>query len=195
MAIARSPVFKRCGYLGINPLVLGYTHKPSIRNKKIKRFKTTEYGLQLKEKQKVRFIYGVLERQFKTIYLRAERMPGVTGENLLRLMELRFDNIIFRMGVASTRRQARQMITHGFFIVNHNRMDIPSYTMQVGDVISIKDHHHKEISMNRMQLNRKMPHWLDFDALKMEGIVVGLPHRSDLDFEVQESAIVELYSR
>ena len=195
MAIARSPVFKRCGYLGINPLVLGYTHKPSICNRKIKRFKTTEYGLQLKEKQKVRFIYGVLEKQFRLIYLRAERMPGITGENLLRLMELRFDNIVFRLGFASTRRQARQMITHGFFQVNRERMDIPSHTLQIGDVISIKEHHRKEISTKRMQLNRLLPSWLGFDEMIIEGIVNGLPRRSEIDFEVKESSIVELYSR
>jgi len=195
MAIARSPVFKRCGYLGINPLVLGYTHKPSIRNRKIKRSKTTEYGLQLKEKQKVRFIYGVLEKQFRLIYLRAERMPGITGENLLRLMELRFDNIVFRLGFASTRRQARQMITHGFFQVNRERMDIPSHTLQIGDVISIKEHHRKEISTKRMQLNRLLPSWLGFDEMIIEGIVNGLPRRSEIDFEVKESSIVELYSR
>ena len=195
MAIARSPVFKRCGYLGINPLVLGYTHKPSIRNRKIKRFKTTEYGLQLKEKQKVRFVYGILEKQFRLIYLRAEKMPGITGENLLRLVELRFDNIIFRLGIASTRRQARQMISHGFFQVNQERMDIPSYTMQMGDVISIREPHRKDINLKRMQLNRQVPSWLSYDETKVEGVVHGLPRRSDIDFEVKQSSIVELYSR
>jgi len=195
MAIARSPVFKRCGYLGINPLVLGYTHKPSICNRKIKRFKTTEYGLQLKEKQKVRFVYGVLEKQFRMIYLRAEKMPGITGENLLMLMELRFDNIVFRLGLASTRRHGRQMISHGFFLVNRKRMDIPSYTMQIGDVISINEKHCKEIKMKRLQLNRQVPSWLTFDDAKLEGFVHGLPHRNDIDFEITESSIVELYSR
>ena len=196
MAISRTPVFKRCSYLGLNPIVLGYTHKPSIRRqKKNSRKKVSEYGLQLKEKQKVRFVYGVLERQFRLIYRRAESMPGRTGENLLMLLESRFDNAVYRLGFAQTRRQARQMVNHGHLRLNGRRVDIPSVTLKVGDEITLGDHARQAANLGRFARNRAIPSWLSFDEEKMIAKIISSPTRKDIDFEVTESAIVELYSK
>ncbi len=195
MAISQTPVYKRCNYLGINPLVLGYTGKPSIRNQKPSRRKQSEYALQLKEKQKVRFVYGVLEKQFRLIYNRAEKMAGVTGENLLQLLERRFDNIVFRLGFAKTRSQARQMINHGHFILNGRKVDIPSVTLKVGDVIEIKERASQNVKNLKFSQNRSIPTWLNFNEDNFSAKVVALPQRSDIDFDVTESAIVELYSK
>lgn len=194
MAISRTPVFKRCDYLGLDPSVLGYTHKPSIRREKpTRRRKKSDYARQLIEKQKLRFIYGVLEKQFKLIYARAEKGRGVTGENLLRLLELRFDNIVYRLAYSATRRESRQKINHGHLRVNGKRMDIPSFTLKVGDVISVKDK--EAFKMRKEELNRRIPSWLQFNEETFEATVIGLPQRSDIDYEVTESAVVELYSK
>ena len=187
MAIARNPVFKRCRYLGLDPSVLGYTHKPSVRQQSRSRRKSSEYALQLKEKQKVRFVYGVLERQFRKTYARAERMSGMTGENLLRLMELRLDNVVYRLGWAVTRRQARQMVNHGHIRVNGKRVDIPSYEVSVRDVLTV--------TQSTGDVQRLSPPWLSVQPHSAEATVVGLPTRSDIDFIVSERAIVELYSK
>ncbi|MFA5570955.1 MAG: 30S ribosomal protein S4 [Sphaerochaetaceae bacterium] len=195
MAVSRAPVFKRCDYLGINPLVLGYTHKPSIRRKKPSRRKVSEYGLQLKEKQKVKFVYGVLEKQFKLTYNRAEKMAGQTGVNLLVLLESRFDNVVFRLGLATTRKEARQMVNHGHLLLNGIKVDIPSVTLRVGDVISVKDRYKKATQAKRFSQNRSLPPWLQFDEDSWTAKVVGSPTREGIDFDVTESKIVELYSK
>lgn len=196
MAISRAPVLKRCNYLGINPLVLGYTHKPSIRRQAPKRRrKQSEYARQLIEKQKLRFIYGVLEKQFKLIYGRAEKASGNTGENLIRLLELRFDNIVFRLGLASTRKESRQKINHGHLVLNGRRVDIPSVTLKVGDVITVNDKLRQAFVLRKLSQNRAIPSWLQFDEEKFEAKVVSLPLRSDIDYDVTESAVVELYSK
>jgi small subunit ribosomal protein S4 len=187
MAIARNPVFKRCRYLGLNPSVLGYTHKPSVRQQVRSRRKSSEYALQLKEKQKVRFVYGVLERQFQRAYARAERKSGMTGENLLRIMEQRLDNVVYRLGWAATRRQARQMVNHGHIWVNGKRVDIPSYEVSLQDVITA--------TKKTQGVHRLIPAWLSLQKETSEATVVGFPTRSDIDFTVSERAIVELYSK
>lgn len=195
MAIARTPVFKRCNYLGIDPIVLGYTHKPSIRRKKPSRRKISEYGLQLKEKQKVKFVYGVLEKQFKLTYQRAEKMSGMTGENLLGLLEQRFDNVVYRLGFAATRAQARQMVNHGHVQINGKRVDIPSIQVRVGDLISIRPSLSQQVKMRKLAANRAVPSWISFDEETFTAKVVSTPRRSDIDFDVTERAIVELYSK
>ncbi len=196
MAISRTPVLKRCNYLGIDPLVLGYTHKPSIRRQTTKRRrKQSEYARQLIEKQKLRFIYGVLEKQFKLIYGRAERKSGNTGENLIVLLEQRFDNIVYRLGLAATRKESRQRINHGHLRLNGRRVDIPSVTVKVGDVITVDDKARQALTLRKLSQNRSIPSWLQFDEVKFEATVVALPSRNDIDYEVTESAVVELYSK
>lgn len=195
MAVSRAPVLKRCDYLGINPLVLGYTHKPSIRRGKPSRRKVSEYGLQLKEKQKVKFVYGVLERQFRLTYNRAEKMSGKTGENLLVLLESRFDNVVFRLGLATTRKEARQMIGHGHVRLNGKKVDIPSVTLRIGDEISLKESIKRTTQLRRMAQNRGLLSWLSFDEENFVGKVVNNPQRQELDFDVHEAKIVELYSK
>ncbi len=177
-------------------MVLGYTHKPSIRRQKAqRRRKKSEYARQLIEKQKLRFIYGVLERQFKLIYGRAERADGNTGENLLRLLELRFDNTVYRLGLSATRKESRQRINHGHLKLNGRRVDIPSVTLRVGDVISVDDKAKQALTLRKLSQNRKIPSWLEFNEQTLEATVVSLPLRSDIDFEVTESAVIELYSK
>lgn len=195
MAIARTPVFKRCNYLGIDPIILGYTHKPSIRRKQIRRKKISEYGLQLKEKQKVKFVYGVLERQFKLTYQRAEKMNGMTGENLLQLLEQRFDNIVYRLGFAATRAQSRQLVNHGHLQINGKRVDIPSIRLKVGDEITIKPSIAQQVKIRKLSINRAIPSWLSFDEETFVAKILAEPRRSDIDFDVTERAIVELYSK
>ncbi len=196
MAISRTPVFKRCNYLGIDPLVLGYSHKPSIRKAKtIRRRKQSVYARQLIEKQKLRFIYGVLEKQFRPIYARAEKIDGITGENLLTLLELRFDNAIFRLGLSTTRREGRQLINHGHLMLNGKRVRIPSVTLRVGDVISVQEKSIQAFRLRKLVQNRKIPGWLTFDEEKLEAKVVTLPVKSDIDYDITESAVVELYSK
>ncbi len=196
MAISRTPVLKRCNYLGIDPLVLGYSHKPSIRRQTTKRRrKQSEYARQLIEKQKLRFIYGVLEKQFKLIYARAEKKSGNTGENLIVLLEQRFDNIVYRLGLAATRRESRQRINHGHLRLNGRRVDIPSVTVKVGDVITVDDKARQALTLRKLSQNRRLPSWLQFDEAKFEATVVALPIRSEIDYDVTESAVVELYSK
>ncbi len=195
MAIYRAPVLKRCQYLDLNPVVLGYSNKGSNRRQKVRRSKQSEYGRQLIEKQKVRFIYGVLEKQFKLIYLRAEKMTGITGENLLQLLERRFDNTIFRLGLATTRTQARQWINHGHFTLNGRRVNIPSVTLNVGDKIGVKEGSKWVVRQAKMANQRQIAKWLTLDEDKLEANVVALPTRQDIDYAVAESAIVEFYSK
>ena len=197
MAIDRVPSLKRCRALGLEAAVVGLA-KSSKRQPKRSGRKVSEYGMQLKEKQKAKFIYGVLEKQFRAYYDKAKTMPGVTGENLLGLLERRVDNVVFRLGLASTRRQARQLVAHGHITVNGKRLDIPSALVKVGDVIGIKEKSRgtalfKEIAESKNALS--VPAWLTADIENLTGSVTRFPNRDEIDIPVDEQAIVELYSR
>jgi len=197
MARNMQPVLKRCRTLGIDPSVMGIDKK-SKRNPKPTRRKQSEYGLQLTEKQKVKFIYGMLEKQFRKYYELAVKMPGITGENLLQILESRLDNVIFRLGLANTRRESRQMVSHGHILVNGKRLDIPSYRVKVGDVITLKEStKSSERIKDIVEANstRTVPKWLDMDKNTLTGKVIALAARDDIDFEVAEHLIVELYSK
>lgn len=193
MARDMSPILKRCRALGIEPQVMGI-NKKSNRNPQRSRRKESEYGRQLKEKQKVKFIYGVLEKPFRTLYDRASRMSGITGENLLRLLEMRMDNVIYRLRLADTRAQARQYVSHSHFLVNGKRVNVPSADLRVGDVITLKERSKKLAPFTDVE-EATVPEWLSMNWDTLEAKVVGLPQRSDIDFEVEETLIVELYSR
>ena len=162
------------------------------------RRKVSEYGLQLKEKQKLRFIYGVLEKQFEHIYERAQKMEGQAGENLITLLEERLDNVVFRMGLALTRREARQLVSHGHFLVNGKRVDIPSYTIKVGDVVALSEKSKKSEKFKQiveLTADRLVPAWLEANRNELSAKVLRAPVKEDLDYEVEEHLIVELYSR
>ena len=197
MARNMQPVLKRCRTLGISPSVMGID-KTSNKNPNPMRKKQSEYGRQLTEKQKVKFIYGMLEKQFRHLYEIASKMPGVAGENLLQLLESRLDNVVFRLGLANTRRESRQIVNHGHVLVNGKRLDIPSYRVKVGDVITLKE---KTVGSDRMKAiieansSRVVPKWLDMDKNTVTGKVIALAQRDDIDFEVEEHLIVELYSK
>ena len=197
MAIDRTPVLKRCRQLGIDPVVLGYTTKESKREPKRRR-KESEYGMQLREKQKVKFIYGVLEKQFRGYYKHALRQEGVTGENLMRILESRLDNVVFRLGFARTRKEARQTVTHGHITVNGKRVDIPSYRVRPGDLVAVAPKA-KELLVIKSALvsNERVtvPAWLEVDIEKLQGSVLSLPTRDQIDLEINEQLIVELYSK
>ena len=198
MAKNSQPIAKRCRALGISPAVMGYSKKTSNRNPGGKmRRKQSEYGVQLTEKQKVKFIYGILEKQFHMYYEKAEKMEGKTGENLLSLVERRLDNVIFRLGLAATRREARQLVNHAHFTVNGKKVNIPSYIVKVGDVIEVSD---KSKDANRFKAIAEadvvtlIPKWLE-KTDKLAGKVIALPQRDDIDYPVEEHLIVELYSK
>ena len=198
MAINRTPVLKRCRQLGIDPVVLGYSSKKeSIRQPKRRR-KESEYGMQLREKQKAKFIYGVLEKQFRGYFNKAKRQPGITGENLMRSLESRLDNVVFRLGFARTRKEARQTVSHGHITVNGKRVDIPSYRVRPGDVVAVADKA-KEMLVIKSALvsNERMqvPAWLEVDIEKLQGNVLSLPNRDQIDLDINEQLIVELYSK
>lgn len=197
MARNRQPILKRCKALGIEPAVMGYS-KQTIRNPKPNRRKVSEYGLQLNEKQKVKFIYGVLEKQFAHYYDMAERSNGRTGEVLLQFCEKRLDNVVFRMGFAMTRREARQLIVHGHYTVNGKRVDIPSYQIKEGDVIAICDKSRKSDKFKAITEafgTRPVPMWMEVNREQQEGKILRAPNRDDIDFDVQENLIVEYYSK
>ena len=197
MAKNTQPVLKRCKALGLSPAVLGYS-KETKRNPKPMRRKQSEYGMQLIEKQKVKFIYGVLEKQFRSYYAKAERKQGITGELLLQELERRLDNVVFRMGYASTRREARQLVNHGHYTVNGKRVNIPSYQVRVGEVIAIcgKSRKSEKFKSLMEEFGKKpMPKWIDKAADAYEGKIIALPARDDIDYEVSEHLIVELYSK
>lgn len=199
MAKNTQPIAKRCKALGISPAVMGYAKKNTTRNSNGNmRKKQSEYATQLKEKQKVKFIYGVLEKQFHNAYLKAEAMPGKTGENLLQLMERRLDNVVFRLGFARTRKEARQTVSHGHITVNGKRVDIPSYRVRPGDVVAVADKA-KEMLVIKSALvsNERMqvPAWLEVDIEKLQGNVLSLPNRDQIDLDINEQLIVELYSK
>ena len=198
MAKNTQPVLKRCRTLGVSPAAMGYS-KSSNRNPGGKRrTKKSEYAMQLTEKQKVKFVYGILEKQFRMYYEKAERMNGNTGELLLSLVERRLDNVVYRLGFAATRREARQLVNHGHYTVNGKRVNIPSYLVDVNDVIAVSE---KSASNNRFKKLKEddafvaAPKWLDRDKNTLSGKVIALPARDDIDFEIAENLIVELYSK
>ena len=197
MATNRCPIVKRCKTLGISPAVMG-VHKETKRNQKPNRRKQSEYSLQLTEKQKVKFVYGVLEKQFRKYYAKAERADGITGEVLLELLELRLDNVIYRLGFANTRREARQLANHGHFMVNGHKVDIPSYSVKVNDIITVREKSlviPKFKSLMEQRGDSITPAWLSREKNTFVGKVIAKPQRSDIDFEVVEHLIVELYSK
>ena len=197
MAVNRQPVLKRCKTLGINPATMGID-KSSNRNPKQGRRKQSEYGLQLNEKQKVKFIYGVLEKQFRKYYVMATKRHGITGEMLLQILESRLDNVVFRLGLANTRREARQIVNHGHITVNGKKVDIPSYLVKPGDVISVKEKSRNSVRIKEIvetNANRIIPKWLSMDKNTLTGKVLALATREDIDYEVEEHLIVELYSK
>ena len=199
MALNHEPIVKRCRALDINPAVLGYTNKKSSRNPGgARRKKLSEYGMQLREKQKIRFIYGILEKQLLNYYKIADRKEGMTGENLLTILETRFDNVIFRMNMAQTRREARQLVTHGHFTINGKKANIPSIIIKQGDVIAVAESSResdKIKSLLELMESKVAPKWLEVDKAKASAKVVALPSREDVDFPFEEHLIVELYSK
>ena len=198
MAKNSQPVLKRCKALGLSPAVLGYSKETTRNPKANARRKQSEYGKQLAEKQKVKFIYGVLEKQFHRYYERAERKNGITGELLLQELERRLDNVVFRMGFAATRREARQLVNHGHFTVNGQRCNIPSAQVKLGDVIAVCQKSQASAKFKTLveEYGKKaMPKWIEKNADSFEGKIVAMPERDDIDFEVAENLIVELYSR
>ncbi|MBQ2250376.1 MAG: 30S ribosomal protein S4 [Lachnospiraceae bacterium] len=197
MAVNRVPVLKRCRSLGMDPIYLGI-NKKSYRQLKRANRKMSEYGLQLREKQKAKFIYGVLEKPFRNYYEKAERLSGKTGENLMILLERRLDNVIFRLGFARTRKEARQIVDHKHVLVNGKCVNIPSYLIKAGDVVEIRE---KSKGDTRYKLilevtaGRLVPAWLDVDQEALKGTVKALPTREEIDVPVDEMLIVELYSK
>lgn len=197
MAVDRTPVLKRCRSLGMEPMYLGIDKKSNRKSTRANR-KVSEYGLQLREKQKAKFIYGVLEKPFRNLYAKAEQQKGLTGPNLMTLLELRLDNVIFRLGFARTRREARQIVDHKHVLVNGKSVNIPSYLVKAGDVIEIRE---KSKSLTRYKEileatnGRLVPEWLEADRDALKGTVVQLPTREAIDVPVDEMLIVELYSK
>ena len=197
MAVNRVPVLKRCRSLGLDPVYLGIDKKSTRQLRRANR-KVSEYGLQLREKQKAKFIYGVLEKPFCNYYKKADRMSGQTGENLMAMLEQRLDNVVFRMGFARTRREARQIVDHKHVTVNGKQVNIPSYLTQPGDVIEIKEskkgsQRYKDIL--EVTGGRMSPEWLDVNQEALQGTVKEVPARDAIDVPVNEMLIVELYSK
>ena len=197
MAVNRVPVLKRCRSLGMDPIYLGINKKSNRQLKRSNR-KMSEYGLQLREKQKAKFIYGVLEKPFRNYYAKAKQMEGMTGENLMTILESRLDNVMFRMGFARTRKEARQIVDHKHVHVNGKQVNIPSYLVKAGDVIEIKEKHkgcqrYKDIL--EVTGGNMIPDWLEVDAENLKGEVKELPKREAIDVPVDEMLIVELYSK
>ena len=200
MARNMQPIAKRCKALGISPAVMGYAKKTTERNTKGQmRRKQSEYGLQLNEKQKVKFVYGVLEKQFRAYYEKAAAAEGVTGEVLLSTLERRLDNVVFRMGFALTRREARQLVSHGHFTVNGKVCDIPSFLIKAGDVVEVKERSRSSVKFKRFlgedAIVVTTPTWIERDKENLKGTVTRLPERADIDFPVEEHLIVALYSK
>ena len=197
MAVNRVPVLKRCRSLGMDPIYLGIDKKSNRQSKRANK-KISEYGLQLREKQKAKFIYGVLEKPFHNYYEKADRMKGMTGTNLMTILESRLDNVVFRLGLARTRKEARQIVDHKHVLVNGKCVNIPSYLVKAGDTIEIKENakssqRYKDIL--EVTAGRLVPEWLDVDQENMKGEVKELPTREMIDVPVDEMLIVELYSK
>ena len=197
MAVNRVPVLKRCRSLDLDPIYLGNDKKSNRQSKRANR-KMSEYGLQLREKQKAKFIYGVLEKPFRNYYKKAEKMNGMVGENLMILLERRLDNVVFRMGLARTRQEARQIVDHKHVLVNGKCVNIPSYLIKAGDTIQIKENkkdsqRYKDIL--EVTSARLVPDWLEVDQEALSGVIKELPSREAIDVPVNEMLIVELYSK
>ena len=201
MAKNMQPVAKRCKALGISPAAMGYAKKTTERNSGNQvRKKKSEYALQLQEKQKVKFVYGIMEKQFRMYYEKAARMPGKTGDELLSLIERRLDNVAYRLGFAMTRREARQLVSHAHFTVNGQKVDIPSYLVKAGDVIEVKESSRSSVKFKRLlgedAPSVLVPQWLDRQKDALKGTVTRLPVREDInDMPIEEHLIVELYSK
>ena len=197
MAVNRVPVLKRCRSLGMDPIYLGINKKSNRQLKRANR-KMSEYGLQLREKQKAKFIYGVLEKPFRNYYAKAKQMEGMTGENLMRILESRLDNVIFRMGFARTRKEARQIVDHKHVLVNGKCVNIPSYLVKAGDQIEIREKSkgsERYKGILEVTGGRLVPEWIDVDQENLKGTVKELPNREAIDVPVNEMLIVELYSK
>lgn len=198
MAVDRTPVLKRCKALGISPMIMGYSKETTRKGNVNPRKKVSEYGLQLKEKQKLKFIYGVLEKQFYHYYEIAVKEEGVAGANLIRILESRLDNVVFRMGLAITRREARQLVGHGHFTVNGKKVDIPSYRVKAGDVVALSEKSKKSSKFEQIAdvtTGRLTPLWLDVNKDAKSATITRLPERDELDFEIEEHLVIELYSK
>ena len=200
MAENTQPIAKRCRALGISPAVMGYGKKTTNRNPGGQmRKKKSEYATQLNEKQKVKFVYGILEKQFRSYYEKASRMPGKTGENLLVLVERRLDNVVYRLGFAMTRREARQLVNHGHFTVNGHKVNIPSFLVKPGDVVEVAEKSRASVKFKRLTGEDAVvvtpPQWLERDKNSLKGTVTKMPAREDIDMPIEEHLIVELYSK
>ena len=200
MAKNMQPIAKRCKALGISPADMGYAKKTTERNSGNQvRKKKSEYALQLQEKQKVKFVYGIMEKQFRAYYEKAARMPGKTGDDLLSLIERRLDNVVYRLGFAMTRREARQLVSHAHFTVNGKKVNIPSYLIRTGDVIEVKESSRSSVQFKRLTAEDApvvlIPQWLERDKNSLKGTVTRLPVREDVDMPIEEHLIVELYSK
>ena len=198
MAKNTQPVLKRCRTLGVSPAAMGYSKTSNKNPGGQRRAKKSEYALQMTEKQKVKFVYGILEKQFRMYFEKAERMAGNTGENLLSLVERRLDNVVYRLGFANSRRQARQLVNHGHFTVNGKRVNIPSYQVKVGDVVAVCEKSASNAffkALKEADAFVAAPKWLDRDKNTLTGKVAALPTHADIDFEIAVHLIVELYSK
>ena len=197
MAVDRTPVLKRCRQLDIDPIVMGI-NKKSNRQPKRQRRQESEYGRQLREKQKAKFIYGVLEKQFHMYYEKALKIEGITGDNLLTILESRLDNVVFRLGFARTRKEARQTVRHGHITVNGKRVDIPSYQVKAGDVVAVAPKYKDLLPIKEALISSEhmaVPAWLEVDIEKLQGTVLQLPTRDQIDLDIDAQLIVELYSK
>lgn len=197
MAVDRTPVLKRCRQLGIDPVVMGI-NKTSNREPQRRRRQQSEYGVQLKEKQKAKFIYGVLEKQFRSYYKLALKREGITGDNLMTILESRLDNVVFRLGFARTRKEARQTVLHGHITVNGHRVDIPSYQVKAGDVVAVAPKAKDLLPIKEALISSEhmaVPAWLEVDIEKLQGTVLQLPNRDQIDLDIDAQLIVELYSK
>ena len=197
MAVDRTPVLKRCRALDIDPIVMGI-NKKSNRQPKRQRRQESEYGRQLREKQKAKFIYGVLEKQFRSYYDKALKIEGITGDNLMTLLETRLDNVVFRLGFARTRKEARQTVRHGHITVNGKRVDIPSYRVKSGDVVAVAPKFKDLLPIKEALISSEhmaVPAWLEVDIEKLQGTVLQLPSRDQIDLDIDAQLIVELYSK
>lgn len=198
MAKNMQPVLKRCRTLGVSPVVMGVSKESNRNPGGQRRQKKSEYATQLTEKQKVKFVYGILEKQFKMYYEKAAKTGGNTGEVLLTTVERRLDNVVFRLGFANTRREARQLVNHGHFTINGKRVNIPSYLVKVGDVIAVCEKSRSSVKFKKLLEDdtfKVAPKWLDKNKDTLEGTVITMPARDDIDFEIEEHLIVELYSK
>ncbi len=198
MAKNMQPVLKRCRTLGVSPAAMGYSKTSNKNPGGQRRAKKSEYALQLTEKQKVKFVYGILEKQFRSYYEKASRAEGNTGAVLLSMLERRLDNVVYRLGYASTRREARQLVSHGHFTVNGKRVDVPSFQVKIGDIVAVSEASITKARFKKMKEDDAFvaaPKWLDRDKNTLQGKVVAIPTKEDIDFEIAEHLIVELYSK